>query len=148
MNRIILIGCGKQKQATSCEAKDLYIGKLFKARRAYAERSGLPWFIVSALHHVIDPEKVIRPYDKTMPTQKHAVARWEENFNSAIVSLCCDRVVVFGWQFLYPVIFEIHAGADYVRPIRHLMRYQSQVTIEHPVSGMGIGEQIAFYNRQ
>jgi hypothetical protein len=139
MSRIILIGCGKQKRATACEAKDLYIGKLFKARREFAERSGRAWLIVSALHGLIVPERVIDPYDKTMPTQRHAVERWAETFKRQF----CSTVGV-GHQ----VTLEVHAGVDYVAPIRLALWSCPAITIEHPVFGMGIGEQIKFYLRR
>ncbi|HEY4417591.1 MAG TPA: hypothetical protein VGO57_18010 [Verrucomicrobiae bacterium] len=138
MNRIILIGCGKVKLAESSAAKDLYVGHLFVARRQYAERSGHPWLIVSALHGLLVPEKVIAPYNKTMPTQRHAFTRWADKFRDQFTSAFeCS-----------PMVLEVHAGADYVTPIRLALWSWSCVTIEHPVFGMGIGEQIAFYNSQ
>lgn len=136
MNRILLIGCGKEKRAEACAAKDLYIGRLFVARRKFAERAGLPWFILSALHGLVNVEEIIKPYDKTMPTQRHAMARWADRFKSQFV----NKVEVHN-----RVVVEIHAGADYVAPVR-LALAPLGITIEHPVFGMGIGEQMAFYN--
>lgn len=47
-------------------AKDLYQSTLFKKTRAYAEKHYDGWYILSALHRVLSPEKVIEPYDVTL----------------------------------------------------------------------------------
>ena len=63
---VLLIGCGKTKLPHPAPARDLYTGPLFKARRAFAERSGLPWLVFSALHGFVEPDRVLHPYDWRM----------------------------------------------------------------------------------
>jgi hypothetical protein len=138
MKRIVLIGCGKLKLAEACAAKDLYVGRLFIARRDYAERSGHPWLIISARHGLVNPDHILHPYNKTMPTQRHALERWAEKFKAQYLQL-----IRAGAE---PVTLEVHAGADYVVGVRLAMFLFPIVTIEHPIFGMGIGEQISFYN--
>jgi len=55
-SRIIIVGCGKAKReyGRTYPALRLYTGNLFQARRSYAERSGLPWRILSAEHGLIE----------------------------------------------------------------------------------------------
>ena len=47
-------------------ARDLYQSTLFRGRLAYAEAAGKPWFIMSALYGLVDPDEVVAPYDVSM----------------------------------------------------------------------------------
>ena len=60
---LVLISCVSKKQGEPAIAKDLYISDLFHKERAYAERSGVPWYILSGEHGLVHPERVLAPYD-------------------------------------------------------------------------------------
>jgi len=62
----VLIGCTKSKAAGPSRRRTSTWLPLFAKRRAYAERSGLPWFIVSALHGLVEPDQIIAPYELSM----------------------------------------------------------------------------------
>src|SRR3954468_18405630 len=76
--RCVLIGCVSRKEPTARAAKDLYRTELFARRRAYAEGSGQPWLIVSALHGLVGPDDVVEPYDVRLSDltwqERHALA--------------------------------------------------------------------------
>ena len=57
--KVLLLGCVKQKQQGVYPARDLYRSPLWRARRSYAEGTGAPWFILSALHGLLEPEEPI-----------------------------------------------------------------------------------------
>src|SRR5438445_8554727 len=59
----VLVGCVSRKEPTARAAKDLYRTQLFSRRREYAEASGRPWLIVSAHYGIVDPDRVVEPYD-------------------------------------------------------------------------------------
>lgn len=63
MTEAVVVTCSASKLSGIHKAKDLYIGNLFKIGRKRAEESGLPWFILSAEHGLIDPETEIASYD-------------------------------------------------------------------------------------
>lgn len=63
MRRVVLISCGSSKQSRPMPAKDLYIGPLFRSASRYAQAVGCRWYIVSALHGLVSPQQVLRPYD-------------------------------------------------------------------------------------
>ena len=68
---LILVGCVKKKLPTPAAAKDLYISALFHKERTYAERAGVPWFVLFAEHGLVAPEDVLAPYDLQLePTSK------------------------------------------------------------------------------
>lgn len=66
MPDIVLIGCTKRKLDRPAPARELYVGRLFKASVVYAEARGLPWAVLSAEFGVVQPDDVLPPYDKTL----------------------------------------------------------------------------------
>ncbi len=65
--KIILIACVSKKSDKKAKAKDLYISPLFKSSWAYANKQNPDKiFILSALHHLLDIDKEIEPYNVTL----------------------------------------------------------------------------------
>jgi hypothetical protein len=58
---IYLVACVAEKGATAAPARDLYVSAWFKKARAYVERRGATWFVLSAEHGLLDPGASIRP---------------------------------------------------------------------------------------
>ena len=103
--RIGLVGCVKEKRSAPAAAGDLYTSALFRGRRRFVERSCDRWYILSALHGLVDPEATLEPYDVTLvgagrQTKRDWAARVLHQIDSQLGS-------VFG------VVIEVHAGADY-----------------------------------
>lgn len=59
----LLLGCVATKRASRAPAKDLYCSPLWVRRRSYAESSCRPWFILSALHGLVEPDRPLDPYN-------------------------------------------------------------------------------------
>ncbi|GMV44029.1 MAG: hypothetical protein AMXMBFR64_57450 [Myxococcales bacterium] len=66
MTRIAIIACSRTKLLHAAPARDLYQGQLFRASVAYAEATCDRWYVLSALHHVVDPDEVLEPYERSM----------------------------------------------------------------------------------
>lgn len=67
MAKIILIACVASKQNKRCKAKDMYISPLFKKSWEYANLlQPDKIFIISAKHHLLNPEDEIEPYNETL----------------------------------------------------------------------------------
>jgi hypothetical protein len=76
---IVLIGCAKKKQKTAAPAGELYTSTLFKKARAYAQRHGDDWRILSALHGLLDPSETVEPYNVTLNSySKRERQQWAE----------------------------------------------------------------------
>jgi hypothetical protein len=139
---IVLVGCGRKKLATPAPAADLYVGNLFTARRAYAERVAPDsWLIVSALYGLVRPHERIKPYDTTIDELAHLDrAAWPIVVAHELLNgldddaRVADRVV------------EIHAGENYARALKLVLEAVG-FTVRWPVEGLGIGEQLALYAR-
>ncbi len=138
---LVLIGCGKSKVEQRAAAKDLYTGSLFRARRRYAEASGAPWRIISALHHVLHPDEEVDPYDWTIRDVKRqrtvygdAVGRWA----SRCWMMLSDDADLYGWHHI-----ELHIGAGYAMPM--LRSAPKAYIITTPLATLQIGEQLRWY---
>jgi hypothetical protein len=140
MSDIILVGCVAQKTSRMNAAKDLYTSALFKKRRAYAEATGKPWFILSALHGLLSPDQRVIPYDFTIDRMGPvALRRW------AFKALY-DLDLRVGTES--NLLVEVHAGAPYFKPLHRAAQGHGGFTLLHPVRGLQIGEQLAWYGRQ
>ena len=65
---IYLLSCVGQKRSAPAHARDLYTSPWFCKARTYADRTGRPWFVLSAKYGLVDPDEIIAPYDLTLNT--------------------------------------------------------------------------------
>lgn len=76
---ISLIACSKSKQDHKCKAGEMYTGSLYTKSKELVEKSGEKWWILSAKHHLLSPDKEIEPYNEYLgdfsAEELHA---WEE----------------------------------------------------------------------
>lgn len=148
MTTIALIGCSKSKQPIDrmawVPARELYTGDLFKKRVAHVESRGLPWYILSAGGGVIAPNVLVRTYDKTLNGMSDfEIAEWHAGvLGNLLESLYYNH----GQPSLKSVTFEIHAGKRYSQPLEQLLNVLG-IKVVRPVKGLGIGEQLAYYNK-
>lgn len=133
MEQYILIGCGKTKLTRPAPARDLYVGSLFKARRQYAEGTGHPWGILSALHGLVMPTDWLEPYDREL--EPHSTF-WASRVLAQLT---------WRWKPEDGVI-ELHAGQHYRDPLASYLRDAGYRVIA-PTAGMGIGHQLGYYAR-
>jgi cytoplasmic iron level regulating protein YaaA (DUF328/UPF0246 family) len=86
MKRICLIACASSKQDTPQPAKDLYASALFQKSVAWMQKQNFDnWFILSAKHGLLPPDKVIAPYNQTlnqMPIKQRKF--WADNVFAAL----------------------------------------------------------------
>ena len=103
--RVGLVGCVNKKHGHRLPARDLYASPMFRGRRNYVERSCTEWYILSALHGVVTPDRIIEPYDVTLTTSS---ARERRLWSARVVADLGTRL-----GDLVGITFEIHAGAAY-----------------------------------
>jgi hypothetical protein len=63
---VYLISCVSKKRSTPAHARELYISDWFMKAREYVESTGSPWFILSAEHGLVSPERALAPYERTL----------------------------------------------------------------------------------
>jgi hypothetical protein len=135
--RIGLVGCVKNKLTTTSEAQDLYVSTLFKGRRWYVENSCDRWFVLSALHKIVEPSHLLAPYDVSLVGATRETRRlWAEATLASIDHKLGD---------VRSYIFEIHAGSDYqdFGLTDGLLLRGALVVV--PTLGLTQGRQLAFY---
>ncbi len=129
-SHVILIACSGSKLDHPAPAKDLYTGQLFKKSKAYAEASRRPYFILSAFHHLLEPNQTIAPYNFTLKHQRERQRQaWATRVTSSII-----------WRVPAGSTITILAGNDYAEPLESLLTRQG-FTINRPLKGLGIGQQ-------
>ena len=135
--RIGLVGCVKRKGPVAAPARELYVSPLFAGRRRFVEAGCDRWFILSALHGLVDPDEVIEPYDESLVSAGVGERQaWAEGVLASVDDLFGD---VAG------MVFEVHAGAAYrdFGLIEGLRRRGGAVVV--PAAGLSQGRQLAFY---
>ena len=142
---IMLISCGSQKGDKKTHAKDLYRSWLFKSSLSYAYRNKPDKiFILSALHCLLDLDKIISPYDVTLsnvPKQKR---------HAGLKILTRTEKVAWGMKVIQQLskqtniekdTFIVLAGYEYIKPIK-----DSITILINPLKGKKLGERVKFLN--
>ena len=131
MNPVFLVSCVAGKRSKAAAAADLYTSAWFVKARAFVEATGDPWFILSAEHGLLGPEKVIEPYERTLNTMSAADRRsWAQKVREQMEENLPDvgEVVVL-------------AGNRYRENLMpYLRRRFPKVTV--PMEGLTIGRQL------
>jgi hypothetical protein len=141
MKQIALIGCSKQKLDYSAPAKELYQGSLFKAARKYVEAKGYEWAILSAKYGLVDPNRIIEPYNQRLPIltpkSRPILFAWGSRVNLDAWMHWYNGVQMCAWPVL--VLF---AGASYRSAFDGTFGYDRGMPFEAPLARFGIGEQM------
>ena len=87
----IFIGCGKRKNSTSCKAENMYLGNFFSTCLEYAKTLNGHIYILSAKYGILELDKVITPYDKTLNSiNNDEKSLWADMVKSQIVEKNID----------------------------------------------------------
>jgi hypothetical protein len=133
---ISLVSCVSRKRDHPIEAKDLYISDWFVKARAYVERAGDDWFILSAEYGLVCPDTVIASYERTLNVMSMVDRRaWASKVLKQLQPKLkgVDRVVML-------------AGARYREFLVDAIREKGPA-VELPLEGMRIGEQLRWLKR-
>ena len=136
---LLLVACVKEKLSVPAAARDLYVSPLFRKEREYAERVGLPWFILSAEHGLVVPDEWLSPYERylpdTPPSFRRAWGTWVVERLELLAGSVAGRTI------------EIHAGSTYVEALRTPLETKGASLFE-PLAGLGMGQRLAWYGAQ
>lgn len=112
---IVLVAGGRAQLSEPAAARDLYVSPLFARRRALAEASGAPWFIVSGRWGLLNPGDVLAPYSFSLAEQSVSYQRAWGRFVAE--QLCLVSSVGRG------DVVEIYAGAAYAAALTAPIKY-------------------------
>ena len=143
MKRIVLIACASQKKKIKSPAKDLYISTLFKysLRDAFSMNPDKV-YILSALHHLLDLDKEIEPYDVTLSNVPKSKRR------PGLKILNPEEKEIWGKEVIHMLSmqsdlqydkFIVLAGQEYIKPIKEHIRY-----LDDRLHGLPQGKRVAY----
>jgi len=128
---IALVSCVKAKRPAPSPAHDLYTSHLFRALRGYAEAIADRWYILSAEHGLVDPDRILAPYDRTLNKMpKRERDAWAERVRHQISEEVPDGAEIV-----------ILAGARYREGLEEPLR-ELGFTVTVPLEGLPIGKQL------
>jgi hypothetical protein len=126
----------KSKLDHPAPARDLYTSALFRKERTYAEATGLPWYILSAEHGLVEPAETIEPYERSLSSTSSGYrATWGRRVVDQLSSISGPLV---------GKTLEVHAGASYVDAIRDGLSAAGASVVE-PLAGLTMGQRLAWY---
>lgn len=134
--KVVLVACVGKKSSYAAMARDLYQSTWFKKARRYAEVVGDEWYILSAKHGLLEPTEVVAPYDLTL---RDYTFRRRTLWAVGVIGQLRDEIPLH-WEVV------VLAGRDYYEPLVQVLGNSYVVTV--PMSGMGIGKQLAWLNQQ
>lgn len=136
---VALVACGKAKADAAAPARELYTGALFRKAAAYAGTHAHEWYVLSAFHHLVHPDTVLQPYDRTFAGTRPMERYWWANrVNEDLRRATAGRG---------PVHVIVLAGATYRDELLPMLRrWAAEVTV--PMDGLRLGEQLAWLNAE
>jgi hypothetical protein len=132
-----LVSCVSKKRSGSAAAKVLYCSEWFKKARAYVEAQKGCWLILSAKFGLLDPERMIEPYDVTLIDMDSGARKLWAKRVFGDFQTCCPS----------PATVTMLAGQRYREYLIPLLK-AAQYEVELPLKGKGIGQQLQWLKRE
>ena len=137
MKYVFLVSCVKKKQKCPAPAKKLYLSPLFQKSRELVEATECPWFILSAKHGLLHPDKVIFPYNETLKDKSKSERReWAEKVKVQMSNSPPNAEIVV-----------VLAGKNYYECLMpYLEERFGSANVKIPMKGLRIGEMLSWLN--
>lgn len=143
MKQIVLIACVSKKGDQKTKAEKLYQSTLFKSSLSFAKALNPDKiFILSALHHLLELDKEIEPYnvtlsnvpkDKRNPGLKILNSNEKKEWGEKVIEQLSLKSDLQNDRFI------ILAGQEYIKPIANYITH-----LDNPLTGLRQGERVKF----
>lgn len=139
--RVGLVSCTCRKVDGPAPSRELYAASSnFRKWVAWVEQSCDRWFVLSAKHHLVDPDEVLAWYDRTLDD---ASVREKRRWSHQVVS---ELEAVLGDVGQHS--FEIHAGRNYwAFGLREKLEARG-ASVMVPAERLNLFERATFYSQQ
>jgi hypothetical protein len=129
--RIALVGCVKSKHTSSAFARDLYTSPLFRAMRRYAESNADAWYVLSAEHGLVGPDRSLEPYERSLNTMPSAERLdWARRVQNQLLEVLPKGAEV-----------SLLAGLRYREHLVPFLKQQG-FSVAVPLEGLSLGRQL------
>ncbi|MDG6220589.1 MAG: hypothetical protein QCI38_03975, partial [Candidatus Thermoplasmatota archaeon] len=145
MTKLVIVQCGgskiwkKKTELGAVPAKDAYTSPYFKKNRAYAEKFGECWMILSAKYGFIDPKTLIEDYNVTFKKKKTnpiSVEDLRRQVYQKNLAQFCEIVVLGGIEYLEAVEQAFRGtGCKVVSPFEGLSIGMRMHAVDMALSG-------------
>ena len=133
---VYLVSCVSKKLPRRARARDLCVSTWFEKARAYVERTGSRWFILSAKYGLVSPDQVLSPYELTLNSMSTTQRRaWAERVKRQM-----DKSLPPTGHIV------ILAGSRYREFLIDYLRHRARA-VRIPMRGRGIGSQLQYLTR-
>lgn len=169
-----LVACGGKKRDVPSRAEDLYIGDLFVKERAFVKAFCDDWAILSAKHKLLDPSKVIEPYDlmlgetlrspdfrarqpgESSQAYEQARARYWETAKPVLKMRIDVEETIRAWSSAVSYNCYMRWGEDTHYVVLAGENYRKAFDVYNhrgfactfPLEGLGIGEQLSWLKKE
>lgn len=147
MKQIILIACVSKKGDLKTKAEELYKSPLFKSSLAFAKNLNPDKiFILSALHHLLELDEEIEPYNVTLSNVPKNKRKPELKILNSYEKKEWGKKVIEQLSLksdLQNDRFIILAGQEYIKPISNYISH-----LDNPLTGLRQGERVKFLNEK
>lgn len=137
MSTITLVSCVSKKLDRPAPAAELYMSPWFKKARRYAELTSDRWFILSAKYGLVEPDRVIEPYEQTL----NKMGGYERIDWASGVYFSMQQAVS-GLEGKVVFLAGLHYRVYLARWL------EGRFAVETPLAGLGIGQQLAWFDAQ
>ena len=120
-HRLLLVGAEGPQAGATAPARDLYLGSVFAQRRAFAEVSGRPWYILSARWGLVQPDELIAPYDVSLADRPRMYRRAWGRYVA--------EQLAHAFALQRGTLVEIHADDLYVDSLRSSLEHLELIVI-------------------
>jgi hypothetical protein len=137
---IALVSCVKSKRSTPVAAGDLYVSSLFRAMRKYAQAHAGTWYVLSAEHGLLSPNRITAPYERTLLRMGQA----ERKAWAARVVRQLEPVLA---QKDGPSTVLLLSGERYREHLQPSLERLGH-TVVFPLAGLAIGKRLSWLNTE
>ena len=123
--RVVLIGSSGETAPGPAPVTDLFRSPGFARAREHAVHSGLPWFVLSVKHGLLEPDDVVAPYDLELGD---ASTVYRSAWGEWVAAQLGERVQLRG------ATVEVHGGVDFAQPLRQPLARRG-AALELPLPG-------------
>lgn len=135
--RVALVSCVGKKKAVISPAFELYKSDWFLKADRYTQGKYDKRFVLSALHGLIDEDSRIEPYEKTLNTMPSSERRqWTDKVFCQILEALPQGAAI-----------DVYAGSKYREKLVPMLE-DAGYTVKLPLKGLGIGQQLAWFDKQ
>jgi hypothetical protein len=141
--RVGLVGCASTKLKHPAPARELYTSQLFRKASAFAEATCDRWYVLSAKHGLVAPDRVLAPYDVKLGRAHRDPDKDAPPIHDWAKRVAWQLAEVLDDYALAEVEIVVLAGEQY----RTFLRYAAGWRFEVPMKGLGLGEQLGWLTR-